>query len=292
MSQPSCFISYSWDSPAHKRWVASLASRLKQNGVVVWLDQWHLKAGYSVTEFMERKIRASRHIVVVCTPAYARKSNARRGGVGYEQGIIAAGQLAGIPKGKIIPVLRAGDHKPGKNCAIPTLLADIYAVDARSKRLSSNALEELLDAIFKTSRPKPIRSEGVVIRLPTMEQDGFVLISGAKSNKKNGKTRPIPTERQRAGLTQSHQVQLLLEIEDGRDHRAYRERLWVKVQGKLGAHYLGSFGTELPITPNPKFKWNVWFAFLPEHVMGIRPVPNASAKITRNLHTVSFAHVS
>ena len=122
MRQPSVFISYSWDSAAHKRWVASLAARLERNGVKVWLDQWHVKVGDSVTQFMESKIRSSGHVIVVCTPAYARKSNARRGGVGYEQQIISAHKLAGIPKRKILPVLREGDHKPGSTCAIPTHL--------------------------------------------------------------------------------------------------------------------------------------------------------------------------
>ncbi|QHO73082.1 hypothetical protein ACH79_10955 [Bradyrhizobium sp. CCBAU 051011] len=99
MRQPSAFISYSWDSAAtHERWVASLAARLEQNGVKVWLDQWHVKAGESLTKFMESKIRSSGHVVVVCTPAYARKSNARQGGVGFEQQIISADRLAGIPR--------------------------------------------------------------------------------------------------------------------------------------------------------------------------------------------------
>jgi len=270
MPQPSCFISYSWDSTAHKRWVASLASRLVQNGVTVWLDQWHLKPGDSITEFMERKIRSSRYIIVVCTPAYARKSDARRGGVGYEQQIIASDKLAGIPNRKIIPVLRAGDHTRGKNFAFPTHLAGIYAVDARSKRLGNNTLEELLDAIFNRSAQEPTRNEGLLIRLPTIESDGFALLSGANSNSKHRKTASVPTERQRTNLKQSHQAQLHFEIEDRRDRRTYRERLWVSVHAKLGAHYLGSFWDE-PITQNPKFRWNVWFAFLPEHVMAIRP---------------------
>ncbi|MCS3891546.1 hypothetical protein M2171_000679 [Bradyrhizobium japonicum USDA 38] len=275
MTQPSCFISYSWDSDPHKQWVASLASRLVQNGVRVWLDQWHLKPGDSITQFMERKIRSSRYIVVVCTPSYARKSDARRGGVGYEQQIIASDKLAGIPNRRIIPILRAGDHTRGRNFAFPTHLADTYAVDARSKRLSNSTFEELLDAIFNRSpQEPPSPKEGILIRPPTMENEGFVLLSEANSNKKRGKTTPIPTERQRARLRESHQAQLLFEIDDRRDRRTYRERLWVSVLGKVGAHYLGSF-LEEPITQSPKLRFNVWFAFLPEHVMAIRPAKSS-----------------
>ena len=36
------FISYSWDSDAHKEWVRQLGERLVTNGVEVILDQWKL----------------------------------------------------------------------------------------------------------------------------------------------------------------------------------------------------------------------------------------------------------
>jgi hypothetical protein len=35
MTNPECFISYSWDSEAHKDWVRSLATELMSNGVNV-----------------------------------------------------------------------------------------------------------------------------------------------------------------------------------------------------------------------------------------------------------------
>jgi len=71
--------------------VRELASRLVTNGVRVWLDEWQVRAGDSLTAFMERKIAASGHVLVICTPQYARRANARLGGVGYEQQIISGG---------------------------------------------------------------------------------------------------------------------------------------------------------------------------------------------------------
>lgn len=277
MRQPSAFISYSWDSAPHKRWVASLAARLEQNGVKVWFDQWHVKAGDSLTQFMERKIRSSGHVVVICTPAYARKSNARQGGVGFEQQIISAHRLAGIPKRKILPVLRAGDHKAGKNCAIPTHLSGVYAVDARAKSLTSGTLEELLRAIFNTPAKRPRTSTVPLLRLPTIKQDGWTLRNGVKTNKKHPKTFHIPTEKQRTNLTTSDLAKLGFEIVDRYDGETYGERMWVEVTGKVGPYYVGLL-RNLPLTRHRHVKWGGAVIFLPEHVIDIVPAKRPAAR--------------
>lgn|SRR5438552_11894718 len=116
---PSVFISYSWDSAAHKKWVRLLAEPLIRNGVRVWIDQLNLRPGESLTRFMESKIKSSGHVVVVCTPQYARRSNKRVGGVGYEQQIISGRIAAGISRRKFIPIVRAGEIDLGPKCAIP-----------------------------------------------------------------------------------------------------------------------------------------------------------------------------
>lgn len=277
MRQPSAFISYSWDSASHKRWVAAFAARLEQNGVKVWLDQWHVKAGDSLTKFMESKIHSSGHVVVVCTPAYARKSNTRQGGVGFEQQIISAHRLAGIPRRKILPVLRAGDHKPGRNCAIPTHLGGIYAVDARSKRLASGTLEALLRAIFNTPPKKPRTSTAPLLRLPTMKQDGWTLRNGVKTKKKHPKTFHIPTEKERTSLKASELAKLGFEIVDRYDGEVVAERMWVEVNGRVGPYYVGSL-RNAPLTRHRHVKWGSPVVFLPEHVIDIAPGLKASPR--------------
>jgi hypothetical protein len=229
-----------------------------------------VKAGDSLTKFMESKIRSSGHVVVVCTPAYARKSNARRGGVGYEQQIISADRLVGTPKRKIIPILREGDHKPGTRCAIPTHLGGIYSVDARSKRLGSGAFEEVLRAIFNTPPKKPRRTTSALLRLPTMEQDGWVLRSGVKLNKKYPKTFHIPTEKQRTELIPKDIAKLTFDIEDRYDGKTYGERMWVEVTGKVGPYYVGALRNP-PLTPHRYLKWGCSVVFLPEHVIDLVP---------------------
>jgi TIR domain len=122
---PSVFISYSWDSIPHKRWVLQLAERLIRNGVKVWIDQLNLRPGESLTRFMESKIKSSGHVLVICTPAYAKRANKRLGGVGYEQQIISGRIAAGIPRRKFIPIVRAGEIDLGPRCALQHLIADL-----------------------------------------------------------------------------------------------------------------------------------------------------------------------
>jgi len=45
MAAHTVFISYSWDSEAHKEWVLNLANNLIKNGIGVLLDQYDPSAG-------------------------------------------------------------------------------------------------------------------------------------------------------------------------------------------------------------------------------------------------------
>src|SRR5436309_339431 len=149
---PSVFISYSWDSAAHKKWVRQLAARLIRNGVRVWLDQLNVRPGDSLTRFMESKIRSSGHVLVICTPQYAKRANKPVGGVGYEQQIISGRIAAGIARRKFIPIVRAGEIGLGPKCAIPDHFIGSFALDMRVKRLSTSVFEDLLRAIFNKKK--------------------------------------------------------------------------------------------------------------------------------------------
>ena len=103
---PKVFISYSHDSPEHKRWVSELGAMLRHNGVDAILDQWDLGPGDDVTQFMERGIIDSDRVLVVCTDRYVRKANAAEGGVGYERMIVTAQIVQDLGTDKFIPIIR------------------------------------------------------------------------------------------------------------------------------------------------------------------------------------------
>ena len=46
---PKVFISYSHDSPEHRRWVSEFSAKLRHNGVDAILDQWDLGLGDDLT---------------------------------------------------------------------------------------------------------------------------------------------------------------------------------------------------------------------------------------------------
>ena len=122
------FISYSWDSEEHKAWVLAFANRLRKDGIDAILDQTHLHLGGRTPQFMERSVRDSRSVLVICTEGYKQRFDGRTGGSGYEGHIITADIISSAGTNKFIPVLRQGDW----TTALPTALGGVYGVDLRS----------------------------------------------------------------------------------------------------------------------------------------------------------------
>jgi hypothetical protein len=107
------FISYSWDSESHQKWVLKLATDLmKLYGIDVILDQFELAAGNDLTYFMESAISEADKVLVILTPSYKVKAEKREKGVGYETSIISQEILSSpISQIKFIPILREGNQK-------------------------------------------------------------------------------------------------------------------------------------------------------------------------------------
>lgn len=147
---PRVFISYSHEEVEHNQWVMKLAADLRSNGVDAYLDKWDLIPGQDTTLFMERNIRDSDYVILVCTKKYAERSNIPQGGVGYEKNIISAEMLRTSDlRPKFIPVLRKGTYDD----ALPTYLGSKYGIDFRESRNHVGALDELLRAIYKQQHP-------------------------------------------------------------------------------------------------------------------------------------------
>lgn len=146
---PRAFISYSWDSEPHKAWTRELSARLRGDGVDVKLDQWELVPGDQLTEFMERAVRDSEYVLIICTHKYKEKSERRVGGVGYEGDIMSAEVYIGRNQRKFIPVLR---EAPWERAA-PTWLSGKYYVDLSGTPYSQSQYDDLLTTLLGT-RPK------------------------------------------------------------------------------------------------------------------------------------------
>ena len=147
---PKVFISYSWDDEAHKNWVLNLATKLKDKGVNVILDQWDLKLGGLIPKFMENSVYNSDRVICVITPNYKEKTINLHGGVGYEYSIISAKIWEEVETQKFIPLLRVGDNEN-----IPISLKGRMYIDMRKDNNFEDMLNKLLEDILNS--PKNIK---------------------------------------------------------------------------------------------------------------------------------------
>ncbi|NOS81114.1 MAG: toll/interleukin-1 receptor domain-containing protein [Nitrospira sp.] len=146
---PTTFISYSWDDDGHRAWVRDLATRLRTDGVDVVLDQWHAAPGDQLPAFMERAIRENQFVLIVCTPGYKRRSDERKGGVGYEGDVITGEVATKQNHRKFIPLLRSGEWAT----ASPSWVAGKYFIDLRGDLYQETHYADLL-ATLHGDRPE------------------------------------------------------------------------------------------------------------------------------------------
>jgi hypothetical protein len=145
------FISYSWDNDNHKNWVRDLAARLRNDGIDVTLDQWHLVPGDQLPEFMERSVRESDFVLILCTHKYKERSNNRIGGVGYEGDIITAEFMATRNHRKFIPILRQQSWTD----SAPNWLSGKSYIDFSSSSYLQKSYDDLLSTLLGTREQAP-----------------------------------------------------------------------------------------------------------------------------------------
>ena len=146
MDKPTIFISYSWDGENHKYWVGKLADRLREHGIKVILDQNDLMLGDPLTQFMEQSIACSDYVLIICTPQYKMKADARKGGVGYEESIITSDVLMTQNHRKYITVLAEGTWET----AVPIWAGGKYGVDLLDRSLSGDEFEKLVESLKRS----------------------------------------------------------------------------------------------------------------------------------------------
>ena len=169
MDIPKAFISYSWDDDAHKKWVADLATKLREDGIDVTLDQWHAVPGDQLTQFMEKEIRENNYVLIVCTPNYRVKSDERKGGVGYEGDIMTAEVLTNRKHRKFIPILARDTW----DSSAPSWLKSKVYVDLSSEQKYAKNYSDLTATLHGT-RPAapPLRKRPLSIRPKPKDHSG------------------------------------------------------------------------------------------------------------------------
>lgn len=149
---PKIFISYSHDSPEHKRWVGDLATKLRQNGIDVLLDQWDLGLGDDVPKFMEKSVTEADRVLMICTEKYVHKANEGTGGVGYEAMIVTGELVQDLGTSKFIPVIRQNSAQP----LVPKSVSTRLYVNLSHAKNYQEQFDQLLRELHNAPRvPKP-----------------------------------------------------------------------------------------------------------------------------------------
>lgn len=144
-SPPPVFISYSHDTKEHKAWVADLGTRLRGKGVEVVLDQWDTELGDDLVKFMERGIKQSDRVLMICSEPYVRKVDDGKGGAGYEAMIVTSELVRDQGVNKFIPIIR----QTGKQRNTPVCLGTRKYVDLSADKNFEDGFAELIETIHK-----------------------------------------------------------------------------------------------------------------------------------------------
>jgi len=137
---PKVFISYSHDSPVHKKWVGELASKLIENGIDVILDQWDIGPGDDIPKFMEKSVTEADRVLVICTETFVKKADGGKGGVGYEAMIVTGELIRDLGTSKFIPVVR----QKSKDAVLPKAVSTRFYINLSEEQNFDEQFEILL----------------------------------------------------------------------------------------------------------------------------------------------------
>jgi len=137
------FISYSHDSVEHKKKVLNLAKDLKVNSINVFIDQFDINPGAELPNYMEKSIKKSNRVLVICTEKYCIKADSGINGVGYEKMIISSEIYQDISTDKFIPIIM--NYNPTKR--IPVCMGTRMYLDFTNETHYKNKLKELIQEL-------------------------------------------------------------------------------------------------------------------------------------------------
>lgn len=152
LTPPKVLIAYArQDDPCHLEWLQRFAGRLRANGVDALLDKWELAPGDACPKFMEDAVHRSDFVLLICTPEYKKRSDERKGGVGYEAHLMASEVADGGTRRKFIPILLQGSRSD----SVPLWAKGCLCIDFRSDNAIASGFSELLDTLHGCRKGPP-----------------------------------------------------------------------------------------------------------------------------------------
>lgn len=137
-SKKKVFISYTHEEDEHNQWVKQLAECLEREFEVI--VDYKAPLGIELTRFMEQSIKDSDKVLLILTPLYKSKADARVAGAGYETQLITA-EIYNQDRIKFIPIVKKGDF----NQSYPIYLGSRNGLDMRDNMRFDINLKTLID---------------------------------------------------------------------------------------------------------------------------------------------------
>ena len=158
------FISYSWDSDTHMKWVLQFCQDLRDKGVDAIIDK-AMRKSKDLLDFMEKGIANAHRVLIIGTPDYKRKSEENKGGVKYEQNIIKASILHGIGSDRYITILKEGESFEE---SFPAVISTKGGYDLRN----AGDYQEHLTALVHEIYDKPVLVLNPIGAVPDFANQG------------------------------------------------------------------------------------------------------------------------
>ena len=137
------FISYGWESEEHRKWVCGLSERLSEHfDVSVDVKEPY---GTELNAFMEQIISTADRVLLILTPMYKAKADARENGVGYESVLISSELYKNQGQVKFIPIIRKGTVRD----SFPHYLGTRKGLDMTDDKMFEDKFLELVEDIKK-----------------------------------------------------------------------------------------------------------------------------------------------
>ncbi len=152
---PKLFISYSWTSPEHKRWVLELYNTLRTNGVNPIIDARNIKLGQDSVGFMKKMVADAtiRKVLMVVDKTYAEKADAGQGGVGIETQIISQQICKDEEQDKFAALVLEKDENGSPY--LPDYYGKRVYIDFSESEDLVEKFDDLLQWIFDARHEKP-----------------------------------------------------------------------------------------------------------------------------------------
>ncbi|MDR3404228.1 MAG: toll/interleukin-1 receptor domain-containing protein [Chthoniobacter sp.] len=164
------FLSYSSEDRLQ---VATLATDLRHAGLAVWLDEWQIKVGDSITQQIERGLIGSRYVAI-----WLSRASVASGWVQREWRSRFNEEIHGA-KVVILPLM-------AEDCDLPVMLADKKFADFRyDYRVGLTALLSVFDKQLKTTGRKERRDMEVNDPI-TQSIESFAYVDPVDSAAKHG----------------------------------------------------------------------------------------------------------